>query len=692
MNPELSNNSSQYWLTVSQFLLRHFVGVLLCCGMNGTFAIEEATLFLQQSSHEDISAEERTLLLNKAYQVSLNNDDFSSMGNALYELCSHYLELGNENKYKEYIDLYQEYLTQRNDEVTSTFLSLLKIEKSVREADFKEAVQLGEDIIEQLNPNGLSRKSRLLDGVYLVTLEDLAGLSNYLGIAHFSLGDYEKAHNYFSSSLKYSTELNDKNEVASLLGNLSAVSWSQNDFQKALEYTESAIDILKESGNEQTLFRNILNKGVYLVELKEFERAKVILEDLIQLPEVDQYLDLKVSAILTLVSSLVSENQYAEAEKYLEEAKVIAGDLQDEVMLHDVNQQMAELNLATGKYTRALILLKENLKYFESKGLKRDLAETYRLLSLVYKDMGTYQDALEMLDSYYGLMLELQNESRQKTIAEFQEAFEARQREAEIRELKSKNALNELKVKARNNLVIAVSAVGILFFIMVFGQLRNKQKLADQFETMSLTDPLTKIGNRRYFKGNIERELAYTQRQVGGEGENSIGIYILDIDHFKELNDKYGHDVGDAVLVDFASRLKSTLRESDLLARWGGEEFVVAARVKYPDDTCTVAKRILEAINSKPFDAPGCDALEITCSIGGTEYPFLRGPDIEPEWEVLIKLADQALYNAKENGRNQWNIIRNAEFENVEDIEKNIDDLLTSKNTNTKVQLISSND
>ncbi|NVJ59253.1 MAG: diguanylate cyclase [Gammaproteobacteria bacterium] len=649
-----------------------------------------AASLLAESTQPGISHEQRLGTLQRAKKLAQQEGDIYSTGNALYEICVVYLEQGDNEQYLIQRRSFNDYFEQYKDNTTALLLKLLDIEHNLRNSNHNEAVLNGEALVKQIRSDDLTRRSRLNDSIYEFTLSDLARLSNFLGIAYFSLGQYEFSQAYFSDSMKYNMELGNQSVVASLLGNLSAVSWSQNDFEKALDYTEQAISILETTEATQTLLRNILNKGVYLVELERPVEAQAIFFDLIQDNNIGSYPDIKISALYNLASSLIESEKFDQAERHLIEAMELSVNLKDEMSINDVNQQLAQLKIAKKDYRAAIPLLKENARYYESKGLKRDMAETYKILSGAYRNLKQYEDALDYLEPYYSLMLELQNESRQKSITEFQEKFDAEQRENEIAALKSQNAIHQLQVESKNNLIKALVAIGVLVILMIWNQLRNKQKLADQFETMSLTDPLTKIGNRRYFKAHINRELEYAKRHMNSNSQQGLGIFIFDIDFFKKLNDRYGHDAGDTVLIEFSQRIKTTLRSSDLLARWGGEEFVVAARINSQKDLPLIASKILTIINGSPFELVGSDPIAVSCSIGGVAYPFINDNDVIPDWHLLINLADHALYEAKQKGRNQWVLVENNNIQDFNELEQSGNETLDDLIKTDRIRLASS--
>jgi diguanylate cyclase (GGDEF)-like protein len=135
---------------------------------------------------------------------------------------------------------------------------------------------------------------------------------------------------------------------------------------------------------------------------------------------------------------------------------------------------------------------------------------------------------------------------------------------------------------------------------------------------------------------------------------NDLVFFMVDIDHFKEVNDRYGHAAGDAILVQMTERLREVFRESDYVIRWGGEEFLVLARATHRDDARVVAERMRRVVAEREFVLPDGVRLSKTCSIGFACFPFLPAQPRLLSWSQVVELADQGLYIAKRSGRNAW--------------------------------------
>lgn len=179
-----------------------------------------------------------------------------------------------------------------------------------------------------------------------------------------------------------------------------------------------------------------------------------------------------------------------------------------------------------------------------------------------------------------------------------------------------------------------------------------------ELEEASLCDPLTGIRNRRFFRTTIEADASQAVRAYRGLGNYSLDhrdliFFLVDIDHFKFVNDEYGHDAGDRVLVQIAQRLTTVVRESDFLIRWGGEEFLVVCRSSQRQDSTLLASRILKAVNSAEFDLGNGRRLARSCSVGWAAFPWLPPAYSDLSVDEVLRLADRGLYLAKQQGRNR---------------------------------------
>lgn len=171
----------------------------------------------------------------------------------------------------------------------------------------------------------------------------------------------------------------------------------------------------------------------------------------------------------------------------------------------------------------------------------------------------------------------------------------------------------------------------------------ESRKLMELLKEQSIVDQLTGLYNRRFLEDSSENIVAGIKRRG-----TFMGVLMCDIDHFKEVNDTYGHDNGDVVLRNVSRQIKSGIRSSDIAIRFGGEEFLALLIDIKEGDAAIIAEKIRHAVESAPLEIPGGVVLKKTISIGVCEFPS----DTDKFWQA-VKFADVALYNAKETGRNR---------------------------------------
>lgn len=176
----------------------------------------------------------------------------------------------------------------------------------------------------------------------------------------------------------------------------------------------------------------------------------------------------------------------------------------------------------------------------------------------------------------------------------------------------------------------------------------------------SMVDPLTGLKNRRFLSLSMPEEQARVARQRREDrpgrvaGNRDLLFFMVDLDHFKQVNDTHGHGAGDLVLRQASARLRATCREADLVVRWGGEEFLIVARNSDRSFGAVLAQALLDGIRDEVFDLGNGLTLRKTCSVGFTAFPVLEGFMDAFSWEDAVELADQCLYAAKSSGRDAW--------------------------------------
>lgn len=178
--------------------------------------------------------------------------------------------------------------------------------------------------------------------------------------------------------------------------------------------------------------------------------------------------------------------------------------------------------------------------------------------------------------------------------------------------------------------------IGRIVHAMEF-MLRAITKAEDELKRIALTDSLTCIANRLMFNTALKKEVERAKRY-----KQPLSLIMFDIDHFKNFNDTYGHDAGDSILIELTRLIRKNIRTVDLLARWGGEEFMILSSSTKIDKAIILAEKLREIIENHNFS----ETRKVTCSFGLAEY-------LSEDIETFLKRVDIALYQSKESGRNK---------------------------------------
>ncbi len=197
-----------------------------------------------------------------------------------------------------------------------------------------------------------------------------------------------------------------------------------------------------------------------------------------------------------------------------------------------------------------------------------------------------------------------------------------------------------------------------MMIAFIHASLHAQMILGLKLREAALRDPLTGLRNRRALHEAMTLEVARIERARSQPGvregsPRGLVFILIDLDHFKRINDSNGHAAGDAVLSQLAALLLETTRRVDLVARWGGEEFLVVATDVEEGRPFPLPERIRARVEERLFALPGGKTLHCTCSVGVAPYPAEAGASAGASWDQAIVDADRALYAAKAEGRNR---------------------------------------
>ncbi|MBT9491890.1 MAG: diguanylate cyclase [Paucibacter sp.] len=279
-------------------------------------------------------------------------------------------------------------------------------------------------------------------------------------------------------------------------------------------------------------------------------------------------------------------------------------------------------------------------------------AEELRELGEAWAAAGQAKEAVALFHAERKLSAELTARNREVSLQQLKIKYDSDRKQSDLDLLQRERTLVDQQLANRGLAQQASVAVAVLlgltlvFVLLMVGKVRAARQRLQANELLlraqSERDPLTDLANRRHL-------LAVMAQQP--KAEFSGALLMIDIDHFKHVNDQYGHSVGDLVICEVARRISHAVRAEDLVVRWGGEEFLVFSPDVDHETLHRLAKRILMEVGALPVQAQD-GPLRITVSIGFAHFP-LPPAMLDLHWEQAVNWADMALYTAKSRGRNQ---------------------------------------
>lgn len=319
-----------------------------------------------------------------------------------------------------------------------------------------------------------------------------------------------------------------------------------------------------------------------------------------------------------------------------------------------------------------LPLVRESMSMDERSGSARGISDSARELGSYLERAGYLDDALVAYHQYRQTSDELNQQDRQRALIELQESFANENRRHELDMLSREGKLKDEQILHHELQIKQWTAAGLasLLLLAVLAVLARRLRVRNQLLSVSNEqlriqaeiDPLTGLSNRHHLQA--------VMAERPGRGLEGT-LYLLDVDHFKHINDQCGHAGGDTVLVEIARRLRHTLRDDDMIVRWGGEEFLVLVRPLPQAEAEALAQRLLCALADAPVMHEG-KPVPVSASIGFGQFPMRTSTpqdDLELNWERAISLVDTAMYMAKAHGRNGACSILRVDAANTAEVE-----------------------
>lgn len=455
--------------------------------------------------------------------------------------------------------------------------------------------------------------------------------------------NYETALTSLTQAYELSKQLPDKNISNTVLNSIANVYFNTGQFKQAQRYYSELVEIDEQNDDKASLAVSLFNLGHVYASLKNYDYAERNFKHSLS---ISKTLDDKSGMAFTFKAMGVNAQaqlNFDSAREYLNEAllgfKAINDDLQAAAVhrhLGDIAQDEQQYELAVQEYEAALPALANN-------NFSMALLRTYRGLSTAYEQLGNYEKAFTSHHVYTQLLKQQLEQQNKEATQRLQVQFETQQFSDENKRLELENESQQQELQHKQQLLkMQYLIIGLVVSILVLvGILWWRSRIhAQHMKMLATTDELTDLLNRRAIL-----EYGNNEWQRAKRFDRPFCCLLFDIDHFKSINDTFGHAAGDEVLKTISSTVKGSLRKTDAFGRFGGEEFLLVATETEIEQAEVLADRIRQKIEATSHDL--ITDRHVTVSIG---VASMRN---EPNLEDLIAHADLALYQAKESGRNK---------------------------------------
>ncbi len=480
-----------------------------------------------------------------------------------------------------------------------------------------------------------------------------------------SASKFDQALAHSLAALKLTDQLSRHRTLSKMrrLDSLASLYYTMQNPEKALVVVSEALALTSQVNSPRIIANLRQTQAMALSELRRYPEALVAYERSLQASQEANLPRLEALTLSNIADLYLRTENFVKAESVARQALKKAQAINDETALYNAK---ANIGFALGgqyKMNQAMEYLAPALAHSREQGDKADIAATVGEIGRMYERAKMFKEALEYTREEQKLNNEVFRADRAKAVAALQEQFDADQRQKQIELLARENQIKDADLRngrLQQIIMLLGSTVAVFVGIFVFMLYRKVKQtnaqLAEvnqQLEFHSVRDPLTGLHNRRSFLELMKTRVENVENdRRESDGGNPDCLMILDIDHFKHINDTWGHAAGDAVLIEVAKRLRSAVRDSDQTMRWGGEEFLVFSPRTRPQQLAPMVERVLRSIGSTPV-VVGNHSIPVTVSAGYIALPFSDIPEQQCNWEKAMQFADMALYLGKVNGRNR---------------------------------------
>ena len=485
------------------------------------------------------------------------------------------------------------------------------------------------------------------------------------GIIYRYIGRYEKSLQHIYQAHLYYKEVNDTNGIAKTSNQMGLIYTRLKQFEQARSFYQLTIDLPQKKIKAKTLASALREVAVIDLNAKQYRSAKEMAKKAYAIYKNEKNKKNQALTLRIIGNVYREELNIEQAIVYYRQSLSIATQIGSKIYQIKALTPLAAM-LFSSDVEESILLLHKALALAEEIDSTPSMLYVTREFRKAEKIRGNYLASVEYAENEIYLTGLIQNEKNDAELGMIKAKLYSHKKEMEIDSLREKAKVSELEL-AKKNIEIkmiekenkisdlelmqknyANTILGLLLFVciltllFIYRQFMVSKRRNKELDLLASRDPLTNCYNRRVLFENLD---SYFKKSSDG---NDGCIIMVDIDYFKAVNDKHGHSAGDAVLCGVSRLFQDCVRQSDIVARFGGEEFCIVLDNIPQEEAVHIAETIRYKVENSRFEG-----IAITCSFGVTSTLFFAETTAE-----LINQADVALYESKSLGRNQvmmWN-------------------------------------
>src|SRR5471030_510524 len=487
------------------------------------------------------------------------------------------------------------------------------------------------------------------------------------GEAYAEQGNFPAAMVKLQRAVDMARPLENQLVLASALKSLAVLYDQVKEYEKGFAVLDELLDVARklQSPGRLALAKN--TEYALSIDSKQPKRALRALEEGLVLERQLGAQRMIANTLVNLSDSYLQQHDYARTLQYANQSLKVAQQSNDGVIEATANINIGEAYLGMGRIAEGKRSFETGMAFYEKANSQPDLQALLVEYGQALERAGDLAGALAAYHRERDISNQMFEKQRRQSVLELQEKYEAEKKQRQIELLSRENQVKSAEIDNRRLqqriwwLLALVLAMASVIVGMLYRKVRHANVQLNvknqELKRQSSRDPLTALYNRRHFQefmrqhGSHAGKLVPRQSMADTDAEIVGALFLLDVDHFKQINDHYGHAAGDLVLTTIAETLHDVLRETDMIVRWGGEEFLAFLPAVTRGGLDDIALRILNGVAAQTVHYQG-QAISVHVSVGFAPYPLAPlGQALS--WERSVNLVDMALYLAKAHGRNR---------------------------------------